>query len=393
MLNSQDVGETFDPSLNPILIKNTNQRGNQLFMNIGDTEIEYNQNFRLYLTTSSANPYFLPEVCIKVTLINFTVTLEGLEDQLLSRVVRQERPELEEKRTELLNGLVNDRFKLRELEDRALTLLHTSRGNILDDVDLIQTLDESKKMADVIQSRVIQSEETEENVNLTREKYLSVATRGAVLYFVLIDLASIDVMYQFSLPWFTHLFANCIESVQDQGPRTEYPIRPGSAGTIRPSDVTRKVSVGIRPGYKRRLTVYRPREEIFLDEYLKALVNLLTETVYRVVSHALFARHQLTFSFLLCTSILRHASSNHKLAIRLGTRKQLDSRQYLSPTPQGVVQEIKPSLSTVEEDSIITEMDWVLFLRGAVAAAISDRLGEEDDDTFLRQRASGELQV
>ena len=125
----QDVGESLDPSLNPILSKNTIQRGNHSVILIGETEIEYNSNFRLYMTTPLANPHFLPEVCIKVTVINFTVTVDGLQDQLLSRVVQKERPKLEESRRELLQGLVNDRYKLRELEDRSLSLLHSSRGN------------------------------------------------------------------------------------------------------------------------------------------------------------------------------------------------------------------------------------------------------------------------
>ena len=124
----QDIGESLDPSLNPILSKNTIQRGNNSVILIGDAEIEYNSNFRLYMTSPLANPHFLPEVCIKVTVINFTVTLDGLQDQLLTRVVEKERPQLEESRRELLQGLVTDRSKLRELEDRALSLLHSSRG-------------------------------------------------------------------------------------------------------------------------------------------------------------------------------------------------------------------------------------------------------------------------
>lgn len=128
-------------------------------------------------------------------------------------------------------------------------------GNILDDEDLITTLDESKTMADVIHSRVVQSEETEAKINLSRERYLPVATRGAVLYFVLTDLAHVDVMYQFSLPWFTDLFENCIESAQEssQDQRSESPIAPGSAGRLRPirKDKVAKMTVS-RPGYKRR---------------------------------------------------------------------------------------------------------------------------------------------
>ena len=48
------------------------------------------------------NPHYLPEICIKVTIINFTVTLHGLEDQLLGDVVKLERPDLEEQRSQLI---------------------------------------------------------------------------------------------------------------------------------------------------------------------------------------------------------------------------------------------------------------------------------------------------
>ena len=341
----QDLGENLDPSLNPILGKNTIQRGNQAIMLIGDTEIEYNSNFRLYMSTPLANPHFLPEVCIKVTVIDFTVTLDGLQGQLLSRVVQKERPKLEESRKELLHSLVSDRYKLRELEDRSLSLLHSSRGNILDDEDLITTLDDSKKMADAIHSRVVQSEETEEKINQSREKYLPVATRGAVLYFVLTDLAHVDIMYQFSLPWFTDLFENCIESAQDpaQAQRSESPIARGSAGTLRPiRKDKRAMSTVSRPGFKRRQTVSRPKDANALPEYLQALVELLTESVYRVVSYALFARHKLTFSFMLCLGIMRHA--------------MVKSRE-----------------------APIDEAEWNWFLRGSAVAAITDRLENEEE--------------
>lgn len=58
--------------------------------------------FRLYMTTKMANPEYKPEVCIKVTLINFTVTFEGLEEQLLGDVVKKERPDVEEQRDKIV---------------------------------------------------------------------------------------------------------------------------------------------------------------------------------------------------------------------------------------------------------------------------------------------------
>ncbi len=57
--------------------------------------MEYDPNFRLYLTTKLRNPHYPPETCVKVNLLNFMATSEGLEDQMLGIVVRAEVPELE----------------------------------------------------------------------------------------------------------------------------------------------------------------------------------------------------------------------------------------------------------------------------------------------------------
>ena len=54
----------------------------------------------MHQTTKMPNPHYLPEVCIKVTLINFTVTMDGLEAQLLGDVVAHERPDIEEKKVQ-----------------------------------------------------------------------------------------------------------------------------------------------------------------------------------------------------------------------------------------------------------------------------------------------------
>ena len=58
-------------------------QGGRLLIRLGDSDIDYDRNFRFYMTTKMSNPHYLPEVCIKVTIINFTVTKAGLEDQLL----------------------------------------------------------------------------------------------------------------------------------------------------------------------------------------------------------------------------------------------------------------------------------------------------------------------
>lgn len=57
---------------------------------------------RLYITTKLRNPHYLPEVAVKVTLVNFMITSVGLEDQLLGITVAKERPDLEAEKNALI---------------------------------------------------------------------------------------------------------------------------------------------------------------------------------------------------------------------------------------------------------------------------------------------------
>ena len=87
----ENIEEELDPSLEPILAKQLQKKGQQYLLRLGDQDVPYNFDFEYYLTTKLPNPHYIPEICIKTTIINFTVTLRGLEDQLLAEVVRFER--------------------------------------------------------------------------------------------------------------------------------------------------------------------------------------------------------------------------------------------------------------------------------------------------------------
>lgn len=121
-----------------------------------------------------------------------------------------------------------DKGQLQSIEDRILTLLYSSGDDILDNEDLIETLNDSKETSAIIATRLIESEATEEKISEAREKYRLVANRGSVLYFVVANLANIDPMYQFSLKYFNQvnhfinditvklLFRNLIRNVDDR---------------------------------------------------------------------------------------------------------------------------------------------------------------------------------
>jgi dynein heavy chain len=88
----EDIAEALDPALEPVLLKATYDNGGRIQIKLGDNEVDYDKNFQFYITTKMPNPHYFPEVCIKVTLINFTVTFDGLEEQLLNETVCKEIP-------------------------------------------------------------------------------------------------------------------------------------------------------------------------------------------------------------------------------------------------------------------------------------------------------------
>ena len=260
----EDVGEQLDPAIDSLLLKQTIRQGGRLLIKLGDTLVDYDKNFKLFITTKLPNPHYLPEICIKVTIINFTVTKVGLEGQLLADVVKLERPELEEQRNTLIVNISNDKKQLKDIEEKILRLLFNSQGNILDDEDLLTTLNQSKVTSAAINERVVLAEKTEVEINTAREKYLPVAIRGSLLYFVIADLAEIDSMYQFSLKYFKNLFNACIVASEKSDD---------------------------------------------LEIRIQILCRNATFSTFSNVCRGLFEEHKLIYSFMICIEILKQEGS------------------------------------------------------------------------------------
>ncbi|KAI8420260.1 hypothetical protein MSG28_008800 [Choristoneura fumiferana] len=143
----QDVNEYIDPVVDNVLEKNIQTESGRTFVMLGSSEVDYDPHFRMYLTTKLANPQFNPAAYAKAVVINYTVTVQGLEDQLLSVVVRAERADLEEQRESLILETSANKSLLSGLEDSLLRELATSTGNMLDNVELVNTLENTKSKA------------------------------------------------------------------------------------------------------------------------------------------------------------------------------------------------------------------------------------------------------
>ncbi|XP_071880489.1 dynein axonemal heavy chain 10 isoform X1 [Anas platyrhynchos] len=200
------VDEYIDPMIDNVLEKNIKVAQGRTFIILGDKEVDYDSNFRLYLNTKLANPKYTPSVFGKAMVINYTVTLKGLEDQLLSVITGFERRELEEQREHLIQETSDNRNLLKDLEDSLLRELTSSTGNMLDNLDLVQTLEETKCKATEVIEKLDLAATTAVDIDRLRDGYRPAARRGAILFSVLSEMSVVNIMYQYSLVSFLDVF-------------------------------------------------------------------------------------------------------------------------------------------------------------------------------------------
>ncbi|XP_061653101.1 dynein axonemal heavy chain 11 [Phyllopteryx taeniolatus] len=253
----ENIEETIDPVLDPLLGRHTIKKGS--CVKVGDKECFFHPCFRLILHTKLANPHYKPEIQAQTTLINFAVTRDGLEDQLLAQVVNQERPDLEHLKSEITQLQNTFKIELKLLEDELLTRLSTAESNFLGDNLLVEKLESTKQTAAEIEMKVLEAKVNEVKINEAREHYRPVAVRASLLYFIINDLKKINSMYQFSLKAFNMVFHKAVEMVEPC------------------EDVTSRV---------------------------KTLIDCVTYSTFNYISRGLFERDKLIFTAQLAFQLL-----------------------------------------------------------------------------------------
>ncbi|KAL5112917.1 Dynein heavy chain 10 axonemal [Taenia crassiceps] len=206
----EDVGDYVDPIIHNVLTKNIQEDRNQNFVMLGYKEVEYDRNFRLYLNTKLSNPAYGPKLFGNAVVINCGITEEALENQLLGVILKHEQSSLEEKRTVLLSTKSKYGRILKDLEDSLLMNLTLSTGNLLDNEELISAVEMTKAKATEAKGKLAYAAKASDEVKQLSNAYRPAAKRGAMLFFVLTDMATINPMYQFALSAYIALFEDAL---------------------------------------------------------------------------------------------------------------------------------------------------------------------------------------
>jgi dynein heavy chain len=212
----ENMDEAVDAVLMPVISRQFIQRGKYKIMKFGGKDLNLHGNFRMFLHTKLNNPHYPPEVQAETTLINFTVTEDGLGDQLLTLVVGKERPDLAKQKIELIQEQNEFKIKLKELEKDLLFKLANAKGDILDDIELIVNLENSKKISTEVAIKMEIAKKTEKNINESSEFYRPAALRGALFYFLLTDICRVHSFYKFSLESYIVVINRAIDKITEQ---------------------------------------------------------------------------------------------------------------------------------------------------------------------------------
>ncbi|KAF2083456.1 hypothetical protein K490DRAFT_51603 [Saccharata proteae CBS 121410] len=209
--------EHLDPILNHVLNKEYQKTGGRVLIQLGKQEIDFSPSFRLYLSTRDPSAMFAPDVCSRTTFVNFTVTQSSLQTQSLAEVLRSERPDVDERRSNLIKKQGEFSVHLRQLEKELLKALNESRGNILDDDKVIETLERLKKDAADITAKVAETDGVMAEVDNITLQYKIIARSCSAIFAVLEQLRHVNFFYQFSLQYFTDIFEAVLRTTKMKG--------------------------------------------------------------------------------------------------------------------------------------------------------------------------------
>ena len=252
----EGIDQEVDPMLDPLLGKQYYKKGKRYMLKLGDAECDFDIDFRLYLTSRLGNPHFSPELAAKTTIIDFTVTQTGLEQQLLGKVISKEQRSLEETLKQLLEDVTTNTKNMQDYNEQLLTrLAESSETSLLDDIGLIEVLGTIKTKTREVQNKLKEANEKKKEISEKRLQYLPVATRGSVLYFCIVEMSIVSWMYNTSLQQFLVLFDWSIENA----PKAQLP-----------------------------------------NKRVENIIDKLTFKVYQYISRGLFEKDKITFLLMVC---------------------------------------------------------------------------------------------
>ena len=203
-------GEFYDPILNHLVFKEYRRVGGGEQVKIGENYIDISPEFKLFIHTKDTHVVIPNYVRCHVNVVNFSTTRESIELQAIRVALTKERPDSQEKRDQFMRLNGEYKIRLRSLEEKLLQELNNSEGNILENDVLVQTLEDLKEEASVIESKIKETEDFMEQADLLAEEYSLLGQHCVKLYAVIESLGERHWFFKISVNQFMKCFESAI---------------------------------------------------------------------------------------------------------------------------------------------------------------------------------------
>ena len=271
----QDV-ETIEPVLVPILREQVVGQGPYKSVQVGDKLVDYNPKFQLFLICRNSKPNISYNMQALVCVINFTTTRAGLKGQLLAKALKNEKPELEVRKSELLKQEEDLKIQINNLEDDLLNQLANSSGNILENKVLLDSLNQTKSNSAIIENSLKESATLQQSLDAEGNTYLPLAEFASKLFFALTDLSNINNMYQYSIGSFMKLYETTLKNVHSVSNEVRIESLKKSLQTVVYEYISRSLFKSDRLMFALHL-VHRMFHDMFLENEWEYFSGILIE--------------------------------------------------------------------------------------------------------------------
>lgn len=331
----EDV-ESIDPVLNPVLNKEIRKTGGRVLITLGDQDVDFSPSFVIFLATRDPTAHFTPDLCSRVTFVNFTVTPNSLQSQCLYSILKCEEKEMHEKQIALLQLQGKYKVMLRQLEQSLLDAINDSQ-DLLHNNTVVQKLENLKNQAADIELKTQENERVMNDIKEQGQFYSPMATICSAIYFTLEQMGQIYFLYQFSLNFFLDIF----NSILYNNPHLE---------TIREK-----------------------------NQRLQVLIEDLFRSIYIRISRSLLQRDRLSFAMRLAQLKLKlEGNLNDELFsfILRGGDTEIDeihsdpSIDYIPEESRKILTEfvnVNPSYQEIWENFSNNNNSWTTFLKSEQA--------------------------
>ncbi|KAL8431229.1 hypothetical protein ACSSS7_005428 [Eimeria intestinalis] len=332
--------EYVDPSLNPLLELRRPNQSQRAFTGLdaaeaaeggepalerapssvafGNRVVEINPSFRLLLKTPLNAPHFPPEVCARLTLVDFSVACKGLEQRLLRLALQAAAPTIHATCLRLVREGAETRAQLLAAEQRMLEALSEAKEDVLDDLELLNILRHAKAVSESCAERLQEQQRARAAANATLSLYNPGAQRAASFFQVLQQLECVHSMYLFSVQTFQHCFVEAVlvrNYMRALAESVDLDVTSAGAPLPRANHAKPDLCAFVCPIQEMAAKQDASQQQQDICLYTSELMAATLRKVYRSVSPCLFERHKPLLRVLLALQslILRGAATREEL--------------------------------------------------------------------------------